>query len=241
MQPSPPSSQPPRPKSLSSSINLLPEQQEEARPSKIFSGTFTFAFIAIILLVGIYGAIFFYGQMQEEKLQSTNDQIAELDKTIDSYKEMREKAELLQKKLTNLERILAKHVHWSYLVSRFENATLKNVQFTKFATAEQEDNKSKKTKTQKKLAKKNAISLAGATSNYDLVAKQIAALEDEKGVEKVEFQQASWTEDAFGKGTKPGIVFNLEVTLSDIILIEKPKSETPSPNPQSQPTTQPNQ
>jgi len=106
----------------------------------------------------------------------------------------------LDKSLKGLKEILKNHLYWSNLLSKIENLTLSQVNFSKFSG---------------QLNKNNSVDLifSGKSPGYSLLAKQMVSFNEDGSVSSLDVSELSL-------GTKGGIEFELNINLPKDILLK---------------------
>ncbi len=112
-------------------INLLQSHTVNDQPSTGFALRVIARLLTIILIVVliIYGLLFFYNWSAQKKLVATRNDI---DTAQHKALESKDRNELIirQEQLTSLETLLDNHVYWSYLLPELARVTLKSAHYT---------------------------------------------------------------------------------------------------------------
>lgn len=185
-------------------INLL-GKKEEKEPSEKEKTPTSFLTIAIMILALVVLAtlsLFIYKQARGYKLSGMDTRIKKLDSEIAEINKIEEngkiynleqRAKTVQNQLKNLQKLLASHTYWSYLISELATSTHKEVQYESFSTD-----------------KDNAITISGNTPSYTTLAYLLANLDNNKKLEDVHLDSASLDQTSEGKTI---IKFSIKLSL----------------------------
>ena len=180
-------------------ISLIPKDYKTKTKIKLtFSKAGIFIGGLIILSLLFYGGLLIYNGFLNKQFEQVQTQIEEANKQRDL--EFEEEAVLLDKSLKGLKEILKNHLYWSNLLSKIENLTLSQVNFSKFSG---------------QLNKNNSVDLifSGKAPGYSLLAKQMVSFNEDGSVSSLDVSELSL-------GTKGGIEFELNINLPKDILLK---------------------
>jgi Tfp pilus assembly protein PilN len=186
-------------------INLLGKKEEEKPTQKEETPTSPILTIVIMILVLVALAIlslFIYKQARgyklsrlltrEKKLEDDIDKINKIEEDGTIYN-LEERAKTVQNQLKNLQKLVASHIYWSYLLTELTTSTHKEAQYESFS-----------------VDKDNTITISGNTSSYVTLAYFLASLDKNKKIENVRLNSASLSQTKEGKMvTKFSIKFSL--------------------------------
>ena len=183
-------------------ISLIPKdyKKEKANFSLkfIFSKIGILAVALVILSLLTYGGLSFYSKSLNNKLNTIQDQLKNLNDQRDSKFEKEVGA--IDEALKNLKIILANHLYWSNLFSGFEDIIVPKVSFSGFNGNLEQD------------GSVNLV-LDGKTAGYTYLAKQMISFSQNKLVSHVDVSEISL-------GTEGGIQFGLNIKFLKDILLE---------------------
>jgi len=171
-------------------ISLIPKERKERKGLLMLIGSKLgiLAMALIILSLLIYGGLTFYKNRLEEDLFLLKTRIEELNQNRDRNFEKEVKS--LDQALKNLKIILQNHVYWSNLFSVIEKLVVPQVTFSEFSSKIEKGD--------------SVVSMAGETSGYTYLAKQIRSFEQHSLISGSKVRNISL-------GTKGGIEFEMDI------------------------------
>lgn len=181
-------------------VSLIPKDYKKEKIS--LESIFSKMGILIVVLVGLgllgYVGLFFHSKSLNKQLQTLQGEIQKIDEQKDEVFE--KEAVSLERVLKNLKTILKSHFYWSSFFSKFENLTVPQVSFSDFNGALDEDGFL-------------TLMLAGKTSGYTYLAKQMKSFSQERFVSDINVS-------GINLSTEGGIEFNLNIIFSKDILLK---------------------
>jgi len=142
-------------------VNLLPATFRFRSTNKLISMLSVWLIVAIIILVGIFTVISFYGLKVTEEGLALEVEIEELDKEIAKYSGDLNDAEGWQLKLSAVDSLLRSHVYWTNFFDVLEKTTLPEVYYSGFTAS----------------LVNSDINLASYAKSFTTVAEQLIAYE----------------------------------------------------------------
>lgn len=156
-------------------LEALPEDIEKKRKARLRNISILVLVLLLILGGGAYFGIGYYQKKVDSELANIQNEVAKVQEEIKKSETDLEGAVLAQKQLENLERLLNQHLYWTKLFATLGEITIPDVFYTSF----QGDIDSRE------------VSLPARTRNYQSLARQLKAWEQEGILEKVEVQSAT--------------------------------------------------
>ena len=184
-----------------SDISLIPKEYKKTKIGfgRVISKIGVIAIILVILALLAYGGLLFYSSKMEENINSIQAQIKELNQQRDE--EFEKEVVATDKALKNLKTIFKNHLYWSNIFSTIEELTVPELGFTGFS-----GNLSGSSSA--------TISLAGRTSGYTYLAKQMVSFQENDSISGIVVSGISLS-------TEGGIEFVLNINFSEDILLQK--------------------
>ncbi|MFW0862607.1 MAG: PilN domain-containing protein [Candidatus Komeilibacteria bacterium] len=142
-------------------VNLLPATFRFRSTNKLISMMSVWLIVTIIILVGIFTVISFYGLKVTEEGLALEVEIEELDKEIAKYSGDLNDAESWQLKLSAVDSLLRSHVYWTNFFDVLEKTTLPEVYYSGFTAS----------------LVNSDINLASYAKSFTTVAEQLIAYE----------------------------------------------------------------
>lgn len=156
-------------------IDLIPEDEGEIRRKKLRNISITVLVSVILLGGGGYFGLSFLQKRENIKLDGLKSQIEGVNQEIKNSEVELAQALIAQKKLDSLDRLLNRRMYWVTFFQTLGHVTIPDVFYTSFKG----DIDSRK------------VSVPAYTRNYQSLARQLKAWEQQQVIEKVEVESAS--------------------------------------------------
>ncbi len=160
------------------------------------------SFITACALAGIvYAGIFIYGYFNAKNLHPIQDRLSAVNREISLLEQNSPALTVFQNTLSSLSNLLSNHLYWTRFLEKFEQTTLKNVQYDSLSIS----------------SASNALTLNGIAPSYSDIGKQIRAFHNASSTfPKVSVNSANAILDQSGQVA--GVNFTLSLTVNlDII------------------------
>ena len=156
-------------------IDLIPEDEGEKRKRKLRNISIIILLLIIFLGGGAYFGLSFLQKKENVKLNDLTGQIDRVGQEIQSSQTDLSQALVAQKQLGTLDRLLNRRMYWATFFQTLGHVTIPDVFYTSFKG----DIDTRK------------VSLPAYTRNYQSLARQLKAWEQQDAIEKVEVKSAS--------------------------------------------------
>ena len=156
-------------------IDLIPEDEGEKRKKKLRNISIFVLVLIVLLGGGAYFSFSFLQKREDVKLSGLKSQIEGVNQEIKNSEDELTQALIAQKQLDSLDRLLNRRMYWVAFFQTLGHVTIPDVFYTSFKG----DIDSRK------------ISLPAYTRNYQSLARQLKAWEQQQAIEKLEVASAS--------------------------------------------------
>ncbi len=182
-------------------ISLIPTEYGKGKgiSQALFSKWGILGIVLVVLSLAVYGGLVFYNKSLKQDLIPLKDRVEELNQQRD--KQFEERVKTLDNSLKDLKIILENHIYWSNLFSIISQLTVPQVSFSTLNS----NTKSKDNYV--------SISVAGKTTGYTYLAKQIRSFEQSQLISNVKVGGISL-------GTAGGIEFLMTINFKEDILTQ---------------------